>query len=119
MLYNLRVVEFHLEITKMNEITSDSLPTLLSEGPVLVDFYADWCQPCRAIKPVLEQLSTENNDIKFVMVNIENSPQLAELHKISALPTIVLMDGDRQKSLVGLHSKSAIQECINSFLANK
>lgn len=100
----------------MNEITQESLSELLSEGPVLVDFFADWCQPCRALKPVLEQLSTEYTDIQFVMINIENSPQLAETYKINSLPTVILFNGDRQERLVGLHSKQAIQDCIESTL---
>lgn len=102
----------------MNEISHEELPEVLKKGPVLIDFYADWCQPCRALKPVLQELSAENDGIQFVMMDIEKAPPLlATTYKIAALPTLVLLDGDREEKLVGLHSKKAIQQCIDSFLS--
>lgn len=77
----------------MKTLTYDEfVPEVLqSDLPVLVDFYADWCGPCRALAPVLDQLATEfAGKAKIVKVNADHEPELAEYFQVQALPTLML-----------------------------
>ncbi len=82
---------------------------LKSDKPVLVDFNADWCGPCQMLKPTIEQLSDERDDVKFVSVNIDENDDLAYDYNVSSIPCLVLFrDGTEAKRIVGLKPKSEI-----------
>ena len=82
---------------------------LKSDKPVLVDFNADWCGPCQMLKPTIEQLSDERDDVKFVSVNIDENDDLAYDYNVSSIPCLVLFrDGAEAKRSVGLKPKSEI-----------
>ena len=82
---------------------------LKSDKPVLVDFNADWCGPCQMLKPTIEQLSDERDDVKFVSVNIDENDDLAYDYNVSSIPGLVLFrDGAEAKRSVGLKPKSEI-----------
>ncbi len=82
---------------------------LKSDKPVLVDFNADWCGPCQMLKPTIEQLSDERDDVKFVSVNIDENDDLAYDYNVSSIPCLVLFrDGTEAKRSVGLKPKSEI-----------
>ena len=92
-----------------DEANFDEL-VLNSDVPVLVDFYADWCGPCRTLAPVLEELARETSDAKIVKVNVEHSPQLAARYGISSIPSLkVFEDGKIVDEQVGLASKARLK----------
>lgn len=83
------------------------------EGLVLVDFYADWCGPCKMLSPVLEQINNENKDIKVVKVNIDDSRKLASYYQVQSIPTLVLLkDGQFVNRIVGFNPKRKIEQFI-------
>jgi thioredoxin 1 len=86
---------------------------LNSDVPVLVDFYADWCGPCRMLAPVLEKLARETEDAKIVKVNIDEGPQLAARYKITSIPSLkVFESGEVVEEHVGLASKAELKEML-------
>jgi thioredoxin len=86
---------------------------LASDVPVLVDFYAEWCGPCRMLTPILEQVARDTPGTKVVKVNIDHSPQLAEQYRVTAVPTmIVFKNGVPVAHQSGLANKHALQKLL-------
>ena len=84
---------------------------LKNKKTVLVDFYADWCGPCRMIKPIIEEIAENNDDVKIVSINIENEGELAEKYSISSIPCLVIFEnGEEIKRSIGLISKNNIEK---------
>lgn len=86
---------------------------LESEGQVLADFNASWCGPCKMLKPILEEISNDNDNIKVVSINIDEEDELAEKYEVSSIPCLVLFDkGKEIKRNIGLISKDEIENMI-------
>lgn len=87
---------------------------ITNEKIVLVDFYADWCGPCKMLAPILEQISEENPEIKIIEVNVDEYSNEAKNYNILSIPTLIFMEnGKEKKRLVGLVSKEEILELFN------
>ena len=80
---------------------------LKSELPVFVDFYADWCGPCRIIEPIMEQLSQEyHGKVRFVKVDVDSTPQTAANYSVMSIPTLIVFRGGKEvKRIVGAASR--------------
>lgn len=89
-----------------------------SSTPVLVDFWAAWCGPCRMVAPELEKLAEEESDrLKVAKLNVDDNRGIAARYGISSIPTMILFkDGKEQKRLVGARSKARILEEIIAFI---
>lgn len=86
---------------------------LNSKETVLVDFNADWCGPCRLLKPSLEELANEKDNVKIVSINIDDEYELAEQYGVQSIPCLVLFkNGKEEKRNVGLISKDEIISLI-------
>lgn len=97
-----------MKIVKESEFINE-----VKEGLVLVDFYADWCGPCKMLSPLLEQINTENDDVKVVKVNIDDARILAQYYQIQSIPTLVLLqDGEFINRMIGFNPKKKIEELI-------
>ena len=80
-----------------------------SEKPVLIDFYADWCGPCRMVSPIVDEIAEENPEYLVAKINVDNEPELAQQFGIVSIPTLVVMKGGEVvKKVSGARPKAAI-----------
>ena len=96
---------------KIIEGTSNNFTkeVLSSKKPVLVDFNAEWCPPCQALHPILEELADERDDFQIVTVDIDNYGDLADKYQVSSIPClIVFKDGEETERRVGLQPKKRL-----------
>ncbi len=93
---------------------------LESSQPVLVDFYADWCGPCQALAPHIEELSKTRSDIKVVKINIDENPMTPTQYGIRSIPTlIVFKNGQAAATKMGSMPKSQLEAWVNETAGNK
>ncbi|MGI9048490.1 MAG: thioredoxin [Rubrobacteraceae bacterium] len=94
----------------VSEVTDSTFEgdVLKSEKPVIVDFWAPWCVPCRRVSPILEEMSEEREDVEFVKLNVDDNPQTAMSYSISSIPTIARFE-----------SGQVIQQAIGALPKNQ
>ena len=99
-----------LTITKQNF----QQEVLASQEPVLVDFWASWCGPCRMVGPIVEEIAQEREDIAVGKINVDEEPELAGQYEVSSIPTlIVFRDGKAARRSVGVLAKDAVRSLLD------
>ncbi|WP_341953274.1 thioredoxin [Salinibacterium sp. TMP30] len=108
-------------MSSATEVTDANFEELVinSKDTIMVDFWAEWCGPCRAVGPILDQIASENADkIKIVKLNVDDNPKMAMKYQITSIPAMkVFRGGEVVKTVIGAKPKPAIEADLAEFLA--
>ncbi len=103
------------------DVTDQNFATevLASEKPIMVDFWAEWCGPCRAVSPILDQIASEHADkIDVVKLNVDNNPETAMKYQVTSIPTMkIFRGGEVVKTVIGAKPKPALESDLAEFLS--
>jgi thioredoxin 1 len=105
---------------KLPDVTDASFQNEVidADGPVLVDFWAPWCGPCRVVHPILEEISNERDDLRIVSINVDDNQQTAARYEILSIPTLLLFkDGEIAKRVIGALPKKRLEAELEPALA--
>ena len=104
----------------VEEITDSTFKTSISEGLVVIDFWAPWCAPCRMIAPVLEELQEElKEQVKIVKLNVEEYPDTATEYGVTSIPTLLIFkNGKMLERNVGAGTKEHYKSLVNKYLSD-
>lgn len=98
----------------IKHLTNEDFNSEIKEGMVLVDFYADWCGPCRMLSPVIEEVARELPDLKVIKVNVDEREDIAKMFGVMSIPTLILFrDGQMNKKQVGFIPKEVLMRWFN------
>lgn len=107
-------------MSKVKEAVAADVETALSDtnGTYLIDFYAEWCGPCKNLLPILDSVSEKNSDVTILKVNVDKNLDIAkdERFRVKSIPQMFFIkEGEIKKSILGLQSESNIQDALNSL----
>lgn len=98
-------------------VNSNEFKEEIKNGVVVVDFFANWCGPCKMLAPIFEELSNEMGEVNFVKVDVDQSPDIAMTYKVASIPTVIVFkNGEKVASNVGFTPKEQIKEMVEAHL---
>lgn len=101
-----------MAVIKVNKESFET-EVLKAEGKVLVDFFADWCGPCKMLSPIVDEVAEENTDIKVCKINVDDEPEISMRYNVMSIPTLVVIEnGEEVNKSVGLVSKDEILNLV-------
>ena len=101
----------------LKKVNENEFKEEIKEGVVVVDFFADWCGPCKMLSPIMESLSEEMNNVNFIKVNVDECGDIAREYRIMNIPTIIMFkDGVKKETIVGFNPKEVLSEKIKQYL---
>ena len=101
----------------VQKLTSQEFEAAVAEGAVLIDFFANWCGPCKMLAPAVHALAEEQPALKVYQVDVDEAPELAAKFRVMSIPTLILMkDGKVVKNSVGLVSRARLDELVAEVL---
>ena len=102
----------------MRKINADEFDEIINSGTTVVDFFADWCGPCKMLGPVMEEVDGEYPDIEFIKVNVDDNMDLAERFGIMSIPQVlVFKDGEIAGKMSGYQEKGGVKAFIDQSIA--
>ena len=105
---------------QVSDVTDETFETevLESETPVLVDFWAPWCGPCRVVSPILEEINSERDDLRVVKLNVDDNQVTAVRYEVLSIPTMILFkNGELVKKVIGAQPRARIEAGLEPALA--
>ena len=100
----------------MQIVNKTDFQKIIQNGYTLVDFYADWCGPCKMLGPILEEVSHEYPEVDFIKINVDNEQELAAEYRIMSIPAVFMFkDGEMVGKTGGLQPKEAIKNFIDMY----
>ncbi len=97
----------------VKQITDKEFDESIKTGKVLVDFYAEWCGPCKMLSPVVDELSEELNDVTFYKLNVDESDEVVRKYNVMSIPTLLVFEnGELKNTSVGFKNKDEIKELL-------
>ena len=104
-------------LTELTDATFDE-EVMAADTPVLVDFTAEWCGPCKMIAPVLEEISKEHADrLRVVKIDVDDNPRITQRYEVMSMPTLILFkDGEPQRRLVGARGKGHLLQELEGLI---